>query len=256
MKLLHSLSGLTLALFTFAAASLPPDSFAADLKPHSAGGSSIRLSTVSVSTSYTMRDDDNLVLANAASAAITITLPSATNGRQITVQNTGSGSYTVTLDPPGATTINGSSTYSLTGSYQSVTLQALVNNTTTAWYVIADSNADRTQSVTATTTGATTGTILAGTSHATVTSDDANKIVILPAPVVGKQIVIHNGATGYELRTSAPASIAINGGSGSNAESAIAANSTCVLICVTTTAWKGYFLDADSDVAKIEAAAP
>lgn len=109
---------------------------------------------------------------------------------------------------------------------------------------------------TATVTGATTGTISATTTHVTVTSDDANKIIILPAPVVGRTLIIHNGATGYELRSSAPATIAINGGTGTNAESAIAADSTCYLVCVTTTAWKGYFMDADGDLAKIEAAAP
>lgn len=109
---------------------------------------------------------------------------------------------------------------------------------------------------TATATGATTGTIPDGTNHVTVTSDDANKIIILPTSNVGHEIWIHNGATGYELRSSTPASIAINGGTGADAESAIAANSTCVLRCVTTTAWKGFFMDADGDLAKIEAAAP
>lgn len=112
------------------------------------------------------------------------------------------------------------------------------------------------EAITATADGTTTGTISSTTGHATVTSDDANKIVILPAPVVGKMIVIHEASgVGFELRSSAPATIAINGGTGASAESAIAANSTCVLICVTATAWKGFYLDADSDVAKIEAAA-
>lgn len=103
--------------------------------------------------------------------------------------------------------------------------------------------------------GGTTGVISAGTTHVTVTSDDANKVITLPTPVVGTIIVLHNGATGYELRSDTPASVAINAGTGANAESAIPANSTCVMICVTTTAWKGFFLDADSDVAKVEAAA-
>lgn len=109
---------------------------------------------------------------------------------------------------------------------------------------------------TATADGTTTGTITdTTTGHVTVTSDDANKIIILPAPVVGKVLVLHNGATGYELRSSAPATIAINGGTGASAESAIPANSTCVLFCVTSTAWKGFFMDADGDLAKVEAAA-
>ena len=85
--------------------------------------------------------------------------------------------------------------------------------------------------------------------------DDANKIIILPAPVPGTIVILHNGATGYELRSDAPNTVAINGGTGSAGESAIPANSTVFMICVTTTAWKGFFLDADSDLAKVEAAA-
>ena len=52
---------------------------------------------------------------------------------------------------------------------------------------------------TATDTGATTGTISAGVTHVVVTCDDANKIIILPAPVPGLVITLINGATGYEL---------------------------------------------------------
>lgn len=108
---------------------------------------------------------------------------------------------------------------------------------------------------TATADGTTTGTISANKRHITVTSDDANKIIILPAPVAGQSLVIDVGATGFELRSSTPASIAINGGTGANAESAIPANSTCFLTCVSSTAWKGFYMDADGDIAKIEAAA-
>lgn len=110
---------------------------------------------------------------------------------------------------------------------------------------------------TATADGTGTGTIAdaGGLQFVTVTSDDANKIIVLPAPTPGVVVILHNGATGYELRSSAPATVAINAGTGANAESAIAANSTVVMICVSATAWKGFFLDADSDVAKVEAAA-
>lgn len=103
--------------------------------------------------------------------------------------------------------------------------------------------------------GGTTGVISDTTTFVTVTSDDANKVITLPTPTPGVMVVINNGATGYELRSSDPATIAINGGSGANAESAIAANSTVVAICISATAWKAFFLDADSDVAKVEAAA-
>jgi hypothetical protein len=91
--------------------------------------------------------------------------------------------------------------------------------------------------------------------YVAVTSANANHIVILPAPTPGRQVVINVGANGFELRSSAPATVAINGGAEANAESAIAANSTIIAICISATAWKAIFLDADSDVAKVPAAA-
>ena len=112
------------------------------------------------------------------------------------------------------------------------------------------------QAVTATDDGTTTGTILAATRHATVTSASAAKQVILPAPVAGRDVlVIDVGANGFDLKSSTPASISINGGTGASAKSAIPANSTCFLTCVSATAWKGYYMDADGDLAKIPAAA-
>jgi len=112
-----------------------------------------------------------------------------------------------------------------------------------------------TQAVTATDTGSGTGTIDDDTSHAIVTSAASSKIVVLPTPTPGRPpLVIDVGANGFELASSAPATVAINGGAGSSFSSAIAANSTLIMICVSATAWKGFFLDADSDVAKVEAA--
>ena len=90
---------------------------------------------------------------------------------------------------------------------------------------------------TATADGTGTGQIAAGTSFVTVTSADANNIITLPAPVIGTEITLRNGGTGYELRTSDPATISINGGAAANAESAIGANVTVVCRCVTATAW-------------------
>lgn len=111
------------------------------------------------------------------------------------------------------------------------------------------------QAVTATVDGLTTGIIAAQTKHATVTSSASTKIVTLPAPVVGNRLVVDVGANGFKLQTTAPATIAINGGSGASAVSAIAANSTIELICISLTAWKAIFWDADADVAKVPAAA-
>lgn len=97
---------------------------------------------------------------------------------------------------------------------------------------------------------ATTGTAAGGSNqiktqammtHVTVSvTTDLNDIVILPDPVVGMIVILSNGTTGYELRSSAPATIGINGGTGASAESAIPASTTAWLICETATAWKGF----------------
>lgn len=110
---------------------------------------------------------------------------------------------------------------------------------------------------TASADGTGTGTIAGGgvLNYVTVTSGNADHIIVLPAPVVGTIVILNVGANGFELRSSNPATIAINGGTGAGAESAIAADSTVIAICVSATAWKAIFLDADSDVAKVEAAA-
>ena len=109
---------------------------------------------------------------------------------------------------------------------------------------------------TATVAGATTGTIAdAGMlQFVTVTSSDANHIIILPTPTPGTIVILRNGATGYELRTSAPATIAINGGAGSNAESAIAASTMVIAVCTTATTWQAISL-VGTTLAAVEAAA-
>ncbi len=110
--------------------------------------------------------------------------------------------------------------------------------------------------ITATDTGDTTGTIPAGYNYCTVNCDgDANHIVILPAPVVGQTIKIYVGATGCELRSSDPATVAINGGTGVNAESAIAANTLVTATCTTTTTWVCMSQVADGTVSATQIAA-
>ncbi len=111
------------------------------------------------------------------------------------------------------------------------------------------------EAITATVAGDGTGVISDTTTHATVTSSASTKIVTLPTPTPGRMLVIDVGANGFKLQSTAPATIAINGGTGSSAVSAIAASSTILAICISATAWKAIFLDADSDVAKVAAAA-
>tara|TARA_R100001440_G_scaffold51176_3_gene71161 strand:- start:2895 stop:3578 length:684 start_codon:yes stop_codon:yes gene_type:complete len=114
-------------------------------------------------------------------------------------------------------------------------------------------------SLTATDDGTGTGQIPIGAKFVVVNAGgDANHIVTLPEPVVGDIIHIterNGGTTGFELRTSTPASIGINAGTGSNAESAIAGATTLVrCVCVSSTNWVATQFDADGDESKVEAA--
>jgi len=109
---------------------------------------------------------------------------------------------------------------------------------------------------TATSDGLTTGIIADNGNIQTinVTSAAAANIVVLPTPVAGKQITLSVGSNGYELRSSAPATVAIGGGTGATVESAIPADSVCVMTCISATAWVGYTVTA-ATLAAVEAAA-
>lgn len=110
--------------------------------------------------------------------------------------------------------------------------------------------------ITATSDGLTTGTIADGgrLQFVAVTSANANNIVVLPTPTPGTIVVGYVGANGCELRSSAPATVAINGGTGASAESAIAANMMFVAFCTSATTWHGFTVTA-ATLAAIEAAA-
>lgn len=106
--------------------------------------------------------------------------------------------------------------------------------------------------------GKKTGAITPGTQIATVTSANADHWVTLPAPVVGTLItLVSTNTTGYEIRTSAPATVGINGGVGANAESAIAgATGTMVqLLCVSATNWIAWSRVAAGTLSVVEVAA-
>lgn len=105
--------------------------------------------------------------------------------------------------------------------------------------------------------GTTTGTIpsIGKDIFVTVTSAGANDIVILPAPTPGTRVTLVNNATGYELRSSSPTTVAINGGTGSGAESAIAASMVVYAVCVSATRWIAYQQAAAGTLTAVEAAA-
>ncbi len=111
---------------------------------------------------------------------------------------------------------------------------------------------------TATAAGLTTGTIVAGPSNdlfVDVTSASSSNQIILPAPVPGTKVTINVGANGYDLKSSAPATVAINGGTGASAKSAVGANVTLLCYCVSTTKWKVLALAAAGTPTALAAAA-
>lgn len=242
-------------LFAFAASIWSPPLPAQSVRETNAGGVSVKASVVTTRSNYTATEDDYTILVNATSAAVTINLPRTSRGRIYVVKKIDASANAVTIDANQSQTIDGATTLVLASQYDVAYLHASADGPLGAWFNL-ERRAEIVEARTATVSGATTGTISPASTHVTVTSSDINHIIILPPPVVGKKLTIHGGATGFELRSSSPTTIAINGGTGAAAESAIAADSTCYLECVTATAWKGYFLDADSDVAKIQAAAP
>lgn len=89
----------------------------------------------------------------------------------------------------------------------------------------------------------------------TPTWGNANNILILPAPIPGRIVIVAGAATGGELRSSNPATIAINGGTGASAESAVAANQMVVAICESETSWKALTIAGNGTLAGLEAAA-
>lgn len=84
---------------------------------------------------------------------------------------------------------------------------------------------------------------------------DANHIVTLPQPVIGKVVILAIGTTGCEVRSSAPATVAINGGTGAAVESAIGASTLAIFICESLTSWKAFQIGSDGTLAQVEAAA-
>jgi len=110
---------------------------------------------------------------------------------------------------------------------------------------------------TATSDGLTTGTIADAGSYQSilVTSASADNIIVLPTPTPGTVLDLYVGANGYELRSSAPATVLIGGGTGgATVESAVPANSWLRVVCVDATHWVGLTVTG-ATLAVLEAAA-
>lgn len=90
---------------------------------------------LSKTAAYTMVLGDFTILADATTAAFTVTLPAASNiGELVHIKKTDSSANAVTISRAGADTIEGATTVSLANQYNSRTL---VSNGTATWYVIA-----------------------------------------------------------------------------------------------------------------------
>lgn len=89
----------------------------------------------SVTAATTIVDSDDLVLVDATSGAVTVTLPlAAVNaGRRFTVKKTDASGNAATIDGNGSETIDGATTAATTTQYVAITVQS----DGTAWWVVA-----------------------------------------------------------------------------------------------------------------------
>jgi hypothetical protein len=89
--------------------------------------------TTITATSYTALDTDTIILCDTTSNAITINLPAASgrDGKFYLIHRKAGTSNTITIDPNGAETINGSATLAVATSIPS---SALIYTDGTAWY--------------------------------------------------------------------------------------------------------------------------
>jgi len=81
---------------------------------------------------YSVTATDEVVLADATAGAITVNLPTPTSGRRLNVKKIDSSANVVTVDTPGAETIDGAATFPLASQYDSVTLVS----DGTDWFVL------------------------------------------------------------------------------------------------------------------------
>ncbi len=182
-----------------------------------------------------------LINCDSSANAIAITLPAiSTFGNspnyQILINDSGGVAATnnITITCNAADKINNAASIVLANNGGSITLQI---SGTTDWQAIAPINGLPAVAITANADGLTTAIIPNGNCYVTVTSGNSAHLVTLPAPIPGTTVWLTVGANGYKLRSSAPATIGINGGTGASASSTVATTITLRLFCVSATAW-------------------
>ncbi|HEY3999843.1 MAG TPA: phage tail protein [Candidatus Xenobia bacterium] len=98
-----------------------------------------QLSVTTQTTSYTLVATDDVVLGNATSAAITLTLPSAAGitGKTYSMKKIDPTGNAVTIATTGSQTIDGSTTQVLAAQYQ----EMMVVSNGTSWYIVSQAGA-------------------------------------------------------------------------------------------------------------------
>lgn len=87
--------------------------------------------TTDVTANYTILATDHVILVNATSAAVTVTLPDASEVKEFHIKKIDSSGNAVTVARAGTDTIEGSTSVSLAAQYNSVTLYS---DGSTTWY--------------------------------------------------------------------------------------------------------------------------
>lgn len=92
------------------------------------------ISVRTVTADHTATDSDNLILCDAATGSITITLPTALGriGKVFRIKKIDSSGNSVTADGNGSETIDGSTTASLTVQYEAITIASDGSN----WHIL------------------------------------------------------------------------------------------------------------------------
>jgi hypothetical protein len=100
-------------------------------------GYSDRRMTRTVTTAYTVATNDDLIWVDATSAAVTVTLPSATQttkGKSVTVKKIDSSAHAVSVHRTGTDLVDGAASVSLASQYNAVQVKC---DGSASWYTVA-----------------------------------------------------------------------------------------------------------------------
>lgn len=112
-KLTSLILTLSLALCAFAL----PVTAQQPVQQTNKGGVALRTAIVTKTTAYTVREDDHTILVDATAAAVTISLPPMTRGREYFVKKIDSTTNAVTVDGYASETIDGATTQTILAQY-------------------------------------------------------------------------------------------------------------------------------------------